>query len=303
MSSPTDWLPSTAKYSAVIWGSFHMAASWRFSDLPSNANEFPLFHEVFVITQFWGDQVFHRMIEILPRLAFYLDFLKRHPNIRIISTEKAGGQLGEYLKILGLDPRRIRLGWCRANIVYLPRPTVCGIVNLHEIQLLSQRFRTHIERSFPLEKRNRLILIRRSETRRFTEQVEIEKSRPEGSQGSQPHVHTIPRRSSSFVELYHEDLQGRYHGSRSTRSRIIEYRIFRSWNLRCRRSVQSISFEFMFLQTGPCAWPQMARNSIQWRMRTSHQRTCLEYWIYSSTILEIHLVINIHRHAWSNLVV
>jgi len=131
------------------------------------------YDEVYVITQFWGNGVYHRMAEIVPRLAFCLEFLKAHPEIRILGPQ-VGGRLAELLHIIGLDKSRMITGVARARIIYQPRATACGNVNVQESQMLSQLYRDYIRRHFPPRPRNRPILIRRSRSRRFTEQEKIE---------------------------------------------------------------------------------------------------------------------------------
>ena len=146
----------------------------KVNGLPPNLDEYPLFDEVFVISQYWGASVFHRMVEVAPRLAIHLEFLKRNKHIRIAGPEGKGKRLGEILSILGLDENRLHTGWCRAKVVYVPRGTGCGMASVPEIQLLSLQYRTYIAQNFSHQQRNRIVLIRRSRSRRFTEQEAIE---------------------------------------------------------------------------------------------------------------------------------
>ena len=162
--------------------------------LPQNANTFPLFDEIFVISQFYGYGVFHVMVEDIPRLAIHLEFLKRNKNIRIAAPNGKRSCLGEILKTLGLDENRLHSGWCRAKVVYVPRGTACGGASVPEIQLLSLHYRNYIQNNFPYQQRNRIVLIRRSRSRRFTEQP-LNKSlnQPPGTSTSHtPYSLTIP---------------------------------------------------------------------------------------------------------------
>jgi len=109
----------------------------------------------------------------MPRLALHLQFLKVNPEIRI-SAPEVGGRLAELLEIIGLDSSRLVAGVARAKIVYQPRVTACIHANIPESQMLSQLYRDYIKRTFPPQPRNRLILIRRSGLRRFSEQKAIE---------------------------------------------------------------------------------------------------------------------------------
>ena len=144
-----------------------------FIQLFDNLERIPLYSELFVINQYWGTQTYHRMTEIMPRLALHLQFLKVNPEIRI-SAPEVGGRLAELLEIIGLDSSRLVAGVARAKIVYQPGVTACIHANIPESQMLSQLYRDYIKRTFPPQPRNRLILIRRSGLRRFSEQKAIE---------------------------------------------------------------------------------------------------------------------------------
>ncbi|MFG1588314.1 hypothetical protein ACDT12_13695, partial [Staphylococcus aureus] len=51
----------------------------------------------------------HRLIEVMPRLAPYLSFLKRHTTIKIHApTDK--GSFRDMMTMLGLNPERIVVG-------------------------------------------------------------------------------------------------------------------------------------------------------------------------------------------------
>ena len=138
-----------------------------------NLVQIPLHNELYVINQYWGTGVFHRMVEIMPRLALHLQFLKANPEIRILAPE-VGGRLAELIEIIGLDKSRLVAGVSRAKIVYQPRATGCGMANMQESQVLSQLYHNYIKRTFPPEPRNRLILIRRTGERKFSDQKGIE---------------------------------------------------------------------------------------------------------------------------------
>jgi len=114
--------------------------------LPQYALAIPLYDEVFVITQHWGNSIFHRMIEIMPRVVVYRTFLRRHPDIKILAPEKDDGRLAELLQIIGLDPGRVVTGWVRAKVVYLPRPSMCGMASVPEVQILSSLYRQYAKK-------------------------------------------------------------------------------------------------------------------------------------------------------------
>jgi len=47
----------------------------------------PVYRELFVMTQFWGQSFFHKMIEVMPRVAPYVDFLRANPGVQIHAPE------------------------------------------------------------------------------------------------------------------------------------------------------------------------------------------------------------------------
>ena len=147
----------------------------KVNKVPKTTDPFPLFDEIFVISQLWGIEVFHMMVEDIPRLTIiHLEFLKNNEHIRIAGPADKAKRLGEILRILGLNEDRLHSGWCRAKVVYVPRGTTCNGASVPEIQLLSVHYRTYIERKFPHQQRNRIVLIRRSSWRKFTKQEAIE---------------------------------------------------------------------------------------------------------------------------------
>jgi len=117
------------------------------------------------------------MTEIMPRLAFSVDFLHRNPHIRIHAPEtRIDGRLAELVRIFGLDPVRLVGGLARARVVYLPRSTRCGMANIAESQVTAQKYADYMRREWPHVARvspHRLILIKRTGVRRFTEQVPL----------------------------------------------------------------------------------------------------------------------------------
>jgi len=154
----------------VLYGCGHNSKP----SVTSHLDTFPLYNEVYVVSQgIWGYGIFHRMVEIVPRVALLVNFLNANPEIRILVPEM-GGRLAQLLRIIGLDKPRLVTGVTRAKIVYQPRATPCGHANIQETQILSQLYRDYIKHNFPFQPRNRLILIRRSRRRKFSKQQSIE---------------------------------------------------------------------------------------------------------------------------------
>jgi len=133
----------------------------------------PLYDELFVLNQRCGRAYFHQMVNVVPRIAVYVNFLKNNPKIQILASETSG-RLVQLLKIIGLPKPRLVTGVTRAKIVYQPKSSGCGGGNVPGSQYLSQLYRDYIERHLSPGPRNKLVLIRRSRSRKFTRQKEIE---------------------------------------------------------------------------------------------------------------------------------
>ena len=128
--------------------------------------ELPIFSEVFIVTQFWGSAYFHKMIEGIPRLVPYVEFLKTHPEIKIHMPDQ-NEQTETIFKVLGLNKERIVTGEVRTKIVYLPQATPCGFAQVPAIQILSKLYRTYIESVNGNITQNSIIMVKRSQGRRF----------------------------------------------------------------------------------------------------------------------------------------
>ena len=146
------------------------------AERPLNVHQIQLYDEVLVITQQWGTEVFHRMSEIMPRVVYFREFLRDNPQILIVAPERFGGRLSDLLSIIGVNNAHLVMAPVRAKVVHLPRSSKCGLGGIQESQALSALYHEYISRTFPPQSRNRLILIRRSRLRRFSQQKEIEKA-------------------------------------------------------------------------------------------------------------------------------
>ena len=130
--------------------------------------------EIFIVSQFWGEWHFHKMMENMPRLAPSLPFLRKHPNIRI-HMRTLNSNTDYLFQALGLDPSRIITGNVYGKLVYLPRSTTCGHLLISEGQLLAHEYRTHIKNSVTGDKTwNSVVLIKRSFSRHFRQQAHVE---------------------------------------------------------------------------------------------------------------------------------
>jgi hypothetical protein len=99
------------------------------------------YDEVFVISQYWGEGYFHYMIEDMPRIAPFLQFLRNHPNI-VIHVARRTSVIDALFQALHVDPSRMVSGNVRGRIVYLPRSSACGQLLMSEGQLLSLEYRS-----------------------------------------------------------------------------------------------------------------------------------------------------------------
>ena len=115
--------------------------------LPTDSTSSPPYEEVVTLAQMWGTATFHRMVEVVPRIAFIVDFLKEHPKIKLHVAGSQDGRLKELLNLFGIGNHELIEGTVRAKIVYQPRPTGCGFANVQECRLSSKYYRTEHHRS------------------------------------------------------------------------------------------------------------------------------------------------------------
>ena len=68
--------------------------------LPGNLETISKSDAVFVMTQWLGvlGSIYHTMVEDIPRLALYVEFLRKHPHIVIASSEPFRERVNEILK-------------------------------------------------------------------------------------------------------------------------------------------------------------------------------------------------------------
>lgn len=102
--------------------------------------------EVFVISQVFGESYSHFMTENLPRLAPYLEFLRKNPQV-LIHVIQPNEFIQAFLFMLGFDSDRIVIGPVEADMIYLPKSTVCGNFSIFEGQLLARKFQSIIKAS------------------------------------------------------------------------------------------------------------------------------------------------------------
>ncbi len=84
---------------------------------PQNYKTVPIYDEVFIISQHWGDQYYHKMLEAFPRIMPYLTFLKDNPLIWIHAKE-VSGHTAFFMEYVGLNQTRLIHGHVRAKVIY-----------------------------------------------------------------------------------------------------------------------------------------------------------------------------------------
>ena len=121
-------------------------------------------NKIFTIAQFWGNGYFHAVIEDLPRISPYIDFLRKYTDIKIhvYSKEKF---IIDLLEKMGIFENRIIAGSVKGGIVYMPPGTACGRPATFNIQLLSMQLRAQIP--YPPQERRSIVIIKRSSKRYF----------------------------------------------------------------------------------------------------------------------------------------
>ena len=165
----------------------------------------PLHMEVFVITQYWGNGFFHRMLEIVPRLAPYKQFLQDNPSVKI-AVPRVDTMMKKIMTIFGLQAERLVVAPLRAEIVYIPRGSPCGNPRLQEVQLLSQIYRLYTKDHLKPSPRNKLVLIHRSGSRHLVDHAGLVNVLNSNDYGLQL-AHWTDRPVPSFekgMKMFHE---------------------------------------------------------------------------------------------------
>ena len=134
-----------------------------------------IYSEVFLVTQFWGGEFFHSMIEGIPRLAPYMKLLLDNPSVLIhVAAQKP--YLKNTLRFLGINPERLVSGVARAKILYVPQATPCGFAQIHELQILNRLYTSKLQELHPNSNNCTVIFIRRSGIRKFRDDRGVEET-------------------------------------------------------------------------------------------------------------------------------
>jgi hypothetical protein len=109
--------------------------------------------KLFVISQPMGNQVYHFLIEILPKIALFYNFLMAETDIKIhvIEADKGGipGIVTGAFALLGIDISRVVYGPVKAKEVFVPEEGHCGMpgTNLWQINGLRDMLATALAKT------------------------------------------------------------------------------------------------------------------------------------------------------------
>ena len=130
----------------------------------------PMYDEVFGMSTWYcikEKAYYHKMLEALPRIVPYLDFLKSNPSVRV-HVGDVSGRVPELLNMLGIPSERLigggKFSITRARVVYLPQDTPCGAPQPAATALLAHEYQHYMLTHYqPLpSKQDTVILIHRA---------------------------------------------------------------------------------------------------------------------------------------------
>ncbi|KAJ3227522.1 hypothetical protein HK099_001673 [Clydaea vesicula] len=127
-------------------------------------SDLTMYPKVFVLSQTYVNEVYHGMIEVIPRIAFYLKELKSRGDI-FLHVGKSYSVSHKFLIFLGFDSSRLIFGKVFSREVYLPEPSYhCGVVVR---QLIHDRLTNHFYPSdVKMENLKRYVLVIKRDTSR-----------------------------------------------------------------------------------------------------------------------------------------
>ena len=122
----------------------------------------PKRHEIiFTIASPWGGH-YHEIMDQLPRLVPYLNFLRKNTAIKVHIHGNQSTTI-ELIQLLHLSKSRIIWGNCHANIVLVPSGTTCSVPSFFHIRVLSLELK-HVL-SHGTEGKNNIIIVKRTKKR------------------------------------------------------------------------------------------------------------------------------------------
>ena len=151
-SNSLDWAHKCRDYlkqSNVPWNTFfHQIRNPDQQDIIANcsSNKLPaIFHrKLFIMTAIWDMNFHHFLVDSLSRIARYLDFLRRHPEIMIhfrnFDPNTPTKSRDMILSLLRINSSRLVGGTVAADVVYIPRAMKIAdsLKNPAEVRLLAK---------------------------------------------------------------------------------------------------------------------------------------------------------------------
>ena len=133
------------------------------STFPSSSDQSRanMYNEVFTLSQYWGDSYFHILVETIPRLSPFMNFLKSNPFIKVHIYGLDPKYVLPFYTQFGLSKERFVFGMVRAKVLYLPQTGVCAGALVFNTRLQSMIQRSLLS-SKPPEPRHTILLIKRS---------------------------------------------------------------------------------------------------------------------------------------------
>ena len=130
-----------------------------------------IYDEVFTMSQFWGTGYFHLLVETLPRLPPFVQFLRENPAIKVHIFGDDTPYIKPFYAQLGIKKERFVRGLIRARVLYLPQSGPCA-----GALVFNGRLQSMIQRSLITQEpqpRNSVVLIKRSNKRYFRKHNKI----------------------------------------------------------------------------------------------------------------------------------
>ena len=124
-----------------------------------------IYDEVFTMSQYWGEAYFHILVESLPRLVPFVQFLKDNPQVKIHIYGLDHGYIREFVQHFDIPEDRFIVGLIRARILYLPQSGPCAGALVFNGRMQSMVHRSKI--TVPPQPRRSIVLIKRSKKRFF----------------------------------------------------------------------------------------------------------------------------------------
>ncbi len=135
-----------------------------------------VYNEVFTVSAYWGSGFFHFTVEDLPRVAPFLLFLLKYPDIKI-HVAGVNSFVEALFKRLGISKDRLVSGYVAGHIVYMPAGIRCGEASLFSMQLLSLYMKNTLPKTeTQTYKVPHFMLIKRSARRWFKKHDDILKT-------------------------------------------------------------------------------------------------------------------------------